>query len=164
MDFHPWKSNLKLIIVLPEQHYNNPKHSCQVCFGWGWSATPPHPYKPLGHWARPLPHRKETFCLSPKGWGKVYIFHHPPSALDLHNFIVWSLLLSSNHFINIDVDRLLTCPIHASIEEVMVVLTLVVPGSTPKSLLSQGVVPRQCPTQIAISHSSHIRLGSYWTF
>ena len=36
--------------------------------------------------------------------------------------------------------------------------------STPMSLLSQGVVPRQCPTQIAISLSSHLWLGSSWAF
>ena len=46
----------------------------------------------------------------------------------------------------------------------MVVLTLVVPSATPRSLLSPGMlgdVPRQCPTQMAISSSSHLRLGSF---
>jgi hypothetical protein len=38
------------------------------------SATPPHPYKPLGLLAGPLPHRQETFCLSTKSWGQVDIF------------------------------------------------------------------------------------------
>jgi hypothetical protein len=37
-------------------------------------ATPPHPYKPLGLLAGPLPHRQETFCLSTKSWGQVDIF------------------------------------------------------------------------------------------
>jgi hypothetical protein len=37
-------------------------------------ATPPHPYKPLGLLAGPLPHRQETSCLSLKGWGQVDIF------------------------------------------------------------------------------------------
>jgi hypothetical protein len=37
-------------------------------------ATPPHPYKPLGLLAGPLPHRQETTCLSTKGWGQVDIF------------------------------------------------------------------------------------------
>jgi hypothetical protein len=31
-------------------------------------------------------------------------------------------------------------------------------GATPRSLLSRGVVPRQWPTQFAISPSSHLRL------
>jgi hypothetical protein len=37
-------------------------------------ATAPHPYKPLGLLAGPLPHRQETFCLSTKSWGQVDIF------------------------------------------------------------------------------------------
>ena len=62
-----------LIIALPEQHYNNPKHTWQLCphgpipmkatlfcRGWGQSAKPPPPYKPLGLWAWPLPHRQES--------------------------------------------------------------------------------------------------------
>jgi hypothetical protein len=60
MDFHPWKSNLELIIALPEQHYNYPRHTRQLClhigpmpmqalpFGLSGEATPPHPSKPLG--------------------------------------------------------------------------------------------------------------------
>jgi hypothetical protein len=40
----------------------------------GGEATPPHPYKPLGLLAGPLPHRQETFCLSTKTWGQVDIF------------------------------------------------------------------------------------------
>ena len=60
VDFHPWKSNLMLIIVLLEQHYNNPKHTRQLCphIGpkphggrgvqpWVGEATPPCRYKPL---------------------------------------------------------------------------------------------------------------------
>ena len=37
-------------------------------------ATPPHPYKPVGLYARPLPHRQETSCLSTKSSGQVDIF------------------------------------------------------------------------------------------
>jgi hypothetical protein len=37
-------------------------------------ATPPHPYKPLGLLAVPLPHRQETSCLPTKSWGQVDIF------------------------------------------------------------------------------------------
>ena len=87
MDFHPWKSNLKLIIILPEQHYNNLSHIRQpsshvwpmpvevVSFGleWVWPTTLHHPYKPLGLLAGSLPHRQETFCLSTKSWGQVDI-------------------------------------------------------------------------------------------
>ena len=96
VDFHPWKANLELIIALLEQHYNNLKHSYQVCFKWGWSTTPPHPYKPLGLWAGLLPHCQITFCLSPKSWGQVDIF---PS--NLHNIVVRSLILSREHLIYI---------------------------------------------------------------
>ena len=39
----------------------------------GLSALPPHPYKPLGMLARPLPHHQKTFCLSTKSWGQVDI-------------------------------------------------------------------------------------------
>jgi hypothetical protein len=78
--------HLKLIIALPKQHYNYPSHTRQLClhigpmpmkalpFGLGGEATPPHPYKPLGLLAGPLPHRQETSCLSTKGWGQVDIF------------------------------------------------------------------------------------------
>jgi hypothetical protein len=37
-------------------------------------ATPPHPYKPLGLFAGPLPCRQETFCISTKSWDQVDIF------------------------------------------------------------------------------------------
>jgi hypothetical protein len=51
----------------------------------------------------------------------------------------------------VDADGPLTCPIHASIEEIMVVLTLAV-GATPRSLLSQvlfqGTIPRQQPLKL----------------
>jgi hypothetical protein len=48
VDFHPWKSKLKLIIALPEQHYNYLSHTRQLSlhigpmpmealpFGLGW--------------------------------------------------------------------------------------------------------------------------------
>ena len=38
------------------------------------SATPPHPYKPLGLSTGPLPHPQESFCLFTKSWGQVDIF------------------------------------------------------------------------------------------
>ena len=34
----------------------------------------PHPFKPLGLWVGPLPHRQVTFCPSPKSLGQVDIF------------------------------------------------------------------------------------------
>ena len=37
VDFHPWRSNLKLIIALPEQHYNYPSHSRQLCLTWTYA-------------------------------------------------------------------------------------------------------------------------------
>ena len=37
-------------------------------------ATPPHPYKPLGFYAGPLPNRQKTSCLSTKIWGQVDTF------------------------------------------------------------------------------------------
>ena len=109
VDSHPCKSNRELIIALPEQHYNNPKHSCQVCFRW---AMLPHPYKPLGLWASPMPHHQIVFCLFPKNWAK-YIFSlshrgwKPHATSDLHNFVAWYFLLSSDHFI--DIYSLLKC-------------------------------------------------------
>ena len=63
-------------------------------------ATSPHPYKPLGFWAGPLPHHQETFCLSTKSWGQVDIF-----PLEHHNFLVWCLMLTSNHSIIIYASR-----------------------------------------------------------
>ena len=68
-------------------------------------------------------------------------------------------MLTFDHFIvmfHLDADELLTCPIRASIDEVMPVQTLAVPGATPKPLLYQGVVPGQCLTQNVISLSSHL--------
>ena len=84
-NFHSWKDNLELIIVLLEQHYNNSKHIWQLCphvgpthveamlfcNGWGWSTMPSPPYKPLGLWAQPLPHRQVTFYHFPKSWGQI---------------------------------------------------------------------------------------------
>ena len=54
-------------------------------------------------------------------------------------------------------DGPLSCLIWASIREVMLAITLTILGATPKSLLSLG----NAPTQIAISLSSHLRLGSF---
>ena len=64
----------------------------------------------------------------------------------------------TSYAFHVDADGPLTCPIRASIEEVMPVQTLAVPGATPKPLLFQDAIPRQHPTQIAISPSSHLRL------
>jgi hypothetical protein len=41
---------------------------------WVGEAIPPHPCKPLGLLAGPLPLRQETFCISTKSWGQVDIF------------------------------------------------------------------------------------------
>ena len=133
VDFHSWKFTLELIIVLPKQHYNNPKHSCQVCSRWGQSVTPPHPYKPLGLWARPLPHRQVIFCLSPKGWGQVDIFPladgaRSPRQLQTtitSSYNLWCYQPTTLSTCNmcVDVDGTLACFIQASIEEVMVVQT-----------------------------------------
>ena len=59
---------------------------------------------------------------------------------------------------HVDADGPLNCYIRASIEDIMHVQTLGVPGAAPKPLLYQGIVPRQRPTQIAISPSSHLQL------
>ena len=69
------------------------------------------------------------------------------------------LTISSSFTFHVDADGLLTCPIRASIEEVVPIHTLAVPEATPRPLLYQGAVPEQRPTQIAISPSSHLRLG-----
>jgi hypothetical protein len=81
-----WTSNLKLIMALPEKHYNYPSHTRQLCLhmgpmpmkalplGLGGEATPPHPYKPPGLLVGPFPHRQKTFCLSTKSGGQVVIF------------------------------------------------------------------------------------------
>jgi hypothetical protein len=83
--------NLKLIITLPEQHYNNLSHTSQLSpyvgpmpmealmfgLGWVWPAMPLHPYKPLGLLAGALPHCQETCCLSTKSWGQVDNFPAP---------------------------------------------------------------------------------------
>ena len=70
--------------------------------------------------------------------------------------------LSSTFYIN--ADGLIICLIWASIEEVMHVQTLAISGATPRPLLYQGAVPRQRPTQIAISLSSHLKLRCFWAF
>jgi hypothetical protein len=49
-------------------------------------ATSSHPYKPLGLMAGPLPHCKETFCLSTKIWGEVDIFPQPLGLEAPNNF------------------------------------------------------------------------------
>ena len=37
-------------------------------------ATPHQPYKPLGLFARPLPHRQVTFCPYSTSWGQIITF------------------------------------------------------------------------------------------
>ena len=123
MDFHSWKSNLKLIIELQEQHYNNPNHIWQLCpqirpmpmeamsFGLrrvcGHNALPIQTSRTFG---RTLPHRQEILCLSTKRWGQINIslsrwgWKHP-TALEHCNFVVWSLMLTCNHFIVIHVSH-----------------------------------------------------------
>ena len=68
------------------------------------------------------------------------------------------LTTRSIYVLCMNANRFLICPIQANIEEIMVILTSAVSNATPMSLLSQGDVPRQCPTQIVISLSSHPRL------
>ena len=59
---------------------------------------------------------------------------------------------------HLDVDRLFTYPIWASVEEVMHVQTLAIPGAIPRPLGYQGAISGQRPTQIAIFPSSHFQL------
>ena len=142
-------------------------------FGLRWVrlAMLPHLYKPLGRQAGPLPQHQETFCLSTKSWGQVDIF---PLAIgvgspqQLHNNITSLHDLGCSHattpsssIFHVDAARLHYCPIWASFEEVTPIRTLAVLGAAPKPLLYQGVVPGQCPIQLVISPSSHLRLRCY---
>ena len=67
----------------------------------------------------------------------------------------------STFILCINVDERLICSIRINIEEVMAAQTSAVLSTTPRSLLSQGALPRQCPPQIVISHSSHLQLGRF---
>ena len=60
--------------------------------------------------------------------------------------------------LHLDAFRVLICSIWTSIEEVIPVQTLEVPGATYMPLLYQDAAPGECPTQIAISPSSHLQL------
>ena len=84
---------IELIIMMPKQHYNYPKHSSQVCSGWGRLATSPHPYKPLRLYAGPLPHRQVTKCV---GLLKVVNFnshgYHHKSPTDQFHYRLWTQL------------------------------------------------------------------------
>jgi hypothetical protein len=71
--------------------------------------------------------------------------------------------LSSSTF-HVNVDRYLTFPIRAIIEDVMIVWTFAVSLATLRPLLFQGVVSGQHPTQIGISLSSHLQMKCFWTF
>src|ERR1700738_255795 len=65
VDFHPWKSNLMLIIRLPEQQYNNPNHTRQL-----WPHIRPMPMEavPFGlRWVRP--HHLIHISLLDSTWG-----------------------------------------------------------------------------------------------
>ena len=65
---------------------------------------------------------------------------------------------------HVDADGLLTWPIWTSIEDIMPIQTLAVPGAIPMPMLSQSDVPSERPTQIAISPSSHLWLRCFWAF
>lgn len=62
----------------------------------------------------------------------------------------------SMSILSIDADGPFICLIQARVEELMHVQTLVIPGATPRLLLSQGALPRQHPPQITMSPSSHL--------
>ena len=66
--------------------------------------------------------------------------------------------IPSTSMLHVDGGRLFTYPIPTSIEEVMTALTLAVMGATPRTLLSQGPLPRQHLIQIAKSPSSHLQM------
>ena len=114
----------------------------------------------------PYPTVKYCFCPSAKSWGQVATFYlsrwdwKPPMASYLHNFHIGYWISTINH--------LRRCPWtphfpHAAyIKEIMPDWTVAFLGATPKSLLIQGVVLRQRPTQNAISPSSHLRLRYSW--
>ena len=111
----------------------------------GGEATPPHPYKLLELVAGSLLHRQETFCLSTKSWGQIDIFPLAVGARSpqqLQTFITFSCHLWCSHMttllsfmFHVDVDGHLTCPIQASIKEVMPLQTFAVSGATPRPLL-----------------------------
>ena len=117
VDFHSWKFNLMLIIALLKQHYNNPNHTKQLCphigpmpmkavpFGLRWV----RPYH-LTHislsdfWQGPYLTVKKSFVPLSRVGAKYTIFlscwgWKPPIALEHHNFLVWSLMLISDHLI-----------------------------------------------------------------
>jgi hypothetical protein len=181
-----WKSNLKLIITLPEQHYNNPDHTRQLCpqigsmpvedvpfgLGWVWPATLPHLYKPLGLIAGPLPHHQETFCLSTK----LRPSRHFPlasgagSPQQLQNNITSLYDLWCSHMttscastFHVDSDWLFTYPSQA----VYMKLCMLKPWHSREPFPShccRRCYPGTTPTQIAISPSSHLRLRYFWVF
>ena len=77
-------------------------------------------------------------------------------------------MLSNDHSIIIyplcDADWVIICPNQACIEEVMHVGIMVVLDGIPKSLLSEGVVPKQRPTKSDIFPSSHLWLSFFSIF
>src|ERR1700737_3833005 len=111
-------------------------------------ATPPHPYKPLGLFTGPLPHRQETSCLYQELGPSVHfpLAAGPRSPQQLQT-IITSLyyVLSeqptppSSSTLHVDADGLLTCPIQASIEEVIPVWTFAVPGITPRHCCTKAL-------------------------
>jgi hypothetical protein len=92
-------------------------------------ATLPQPYKPLGLLVGPFSHRQETLCLSTKSWGQVNIFPlavgaRNPKQLQTSTTSTCGLGFSqtttvSSFTFHVDGDAYLSCPIRASIEEVM---------------------------------------------
>ena len=167
MEFHLWKSNPKLIIALPKQHYNNPSHTRQPSPIWAnacgdrdvqpWMGLVGHtasPYKPLGLLARPLSHRQKTFCLSTKSWGQIDIFLKPLGLQAPNNLrppkLPSVVYISHNHhsissIFHLNVDGQLICFICAYYEKVMYVQTSAVlepfPGHCYFRTLSRDNAP-----------------------
>jgi hypothetical protein len=137
---HSCSSNLELIIALPKQHYNNPKHTWQLR---------PHVEPTLVEAAllcnEPFVSllrigARWTFSLS--RWSKNTL-----SYSNLHNFVIRSPILlttPSTSTLCGNADRIITCPIRASVAGVMIVLTSTILGATPGSLLSHHNAPLEC--------------------
>ena len=105
------------------------------------------PYKPLELCTWPIPHRQSniwplSYELEPCRRFSLVVgvgacpTPHTHGISNLHNFIVWSPILSSNQSINIYSlrkrrDKPFTCPIQTCIVGIMVVLTSAVLGAIP---------------------------------
>ena len=55
----------------------------------------------------------------------------------------------STFILCVDVDGLLTCFIQTSIEKIMDVLTLAIPGATPRSMLFQAMILGSAPLKLS---------------